>query len=138
MQNGFHQQDEETPTKQNKSCWRLNKKVNFNKDATLPINEKMTDMMYKSFLWQSAPDIGIDLFRCKPVEFSYFMSLFEEVAESKTEDRKGRLARFIKFTRRETKELVKHCIQQPKELCYENLKALMKKRYGNSHLYTRN
>ena len=66
------------------------------------------------------------------------MSLFEEVAESKTEDRKGRLARFIKFTRRETKELVKHCIQQPKELCYENLKALMKKRYGNSHLYTRN
>ena len=72
----------------------LSKKVNINKDATLPINEKMTDMMYKSLLWQSAPDIEIDLFGCNPVEFNYFMSLFEEIAESKTEDQKGRLARF--------------------------------------------
>ena len=109
------------------------KKVSINKDSTLPINEGMPDMMYKLLLQHSGPDIEVDVFDGNPSEFNYFMSLFEEVVESKVEDPIGRLTRLIKFTRGESKELVKHCIQQPREFCYENPKSLMRKRYGNPH-----
>ena len=59
------------------------------------------------------------------------MSLFEEVVESKIEDPRGELTHLIKFTRGEAKELVKHCIQQPRKFCYENAKALTRKTYGD-------
>ena len=73
-----------------------------------PINEGVTDMIYKLLLQQSAPDV----FDGSPLEFSYFMFLFEEVVESKIEDPRGKLTCLIKFTRGEAKELVKHCIQR--------------------------
>ena len=61
------------------------------------------------------------------------MSLFEEVVESQIEDSRGKLTRLIKFTGGGAKELVKQCIQQPREFCYVNAKALMGKRYGDPH-----
>ena len=82
----------------------------------------MTDMMYKLLIQKSAPDIDGN-----PLEFNYFMSMFKEVVESKIEDQSGRLTRLIKFTRGEAKELVKHCIYQPKQFCCKNVKALKKK-----------
>ena len=78
----------------------------------LPINKGVTDMMYKLFLQQISPDIEIDVPIGNPLEFNYFISLFEQVVESKIEDPRGRLTCLIKFTRGEDKELVKHCTQQ--------------------------
>ena len=64
---------------------------------------------------QSAPNVDIDMFDGNPLVFNYFMSLFEEMVESKVVDPRGRLTRLISYTKGEAKELVKYCIQQPTE-----------------------
>ena len=45
-----------------------------------------------------------------PLNFKYFKTIFKEAGDSKTEDPRGRLTRLIKYTTREAKELIKHCI----------------------------
>ena len=92
-----------------------------------------TGMMCKLLSQQSAPNVDIDIFDGNPLEFNYFMSIFEEMAESKVIDLRGRLTRLINYTKREAKELVKHCIQQPTEVCYDHAKNLLIKRYGDPH-----
>ena len=72
------------------------KKASFSKDATMPSNEGMKDRIYKPPQQQSVPDIETDLFDGKPLEFNYFMSLFEELVERKIEDQRGRVTRLIK------------------------------------------
>lgn len=82
------------------------KKASFSKDATLPSNEGMKDMIYKPPQQQSVPDIETDLFDDKPLEFNYFMSSFEELVERKIEDQRGRVTRLINFKTGEAKEAV--------------------------------
>ena len=82
---------------------------------------------------QSAPNVDIDMFGGNPMEFNYFMSMFEEMVESKVIEPRGRLTRLINYTKGETTELVKRCIQQPNEVCYDNAKNLLIKRYGDPH-----
>ena len=43
------------------------------------------------------------------------------------------MTRLIDYTKGEAKELVKHCIQQPTEVCYDNAKNLLMRRYGDPH-----
>ena len=61
------------------------------------------------------------------------MSIFEEMVESKVIDPRDRLTRLINYTKAEARELVKHCIQQPTEVCYDSAKNLLIKRYGDPH-----
>ena len=93
----------------------------------------LTGMMCKLLSQQSAPNVDIDVFGDNPLEFNNFMSIFEEMVESKVVDPRGRLTRLINYTKGEAKELVKHCIQQPIEVCYDNAKNLLMKRYGDPH-----
>ena len=92
-----------------------------------------TGMMCRLLSQQSTPNVDIDVFDGSPLEFNYFMSIFEEMVESKVVDPKGRLTRLINYTKGEAKELVKHCIQQPTEVCYDNTKNMLMKRYGDPH-----
>ena len=71
--------------------------------------------MCKLLSQQSAPNVDIDMFDGNPLVFNYFMSLFEEMVESKVVDPRGRLTRLISYTKGEAEELVKHCIQLPTE-----------------------
>ena len=89
--------------------------------------------MRKLLSQQSTPNVGIDVFDDNPLEFNYFMLIFEEMVESKVVDPRGRLTRLINYTKGEAKELVKHSIQQPTEVCYDNAKNLLMKRYGDPH-----
>ena len=73
------------------------------------------------------------MFGGNPMEFNYFMSMFEEMVESKVIEPRGRLTRLINYTKGETTELVKRCIQQPTEVCYDNAKNLLIKPYGDPH-----
>ena len=59
--------------------------------------------------------------------------MVEEMVESKVVDPRGRLTRLINYTKGEAKELVKHCIQQPTDVCYDNAKNLLMGRYGDPH-----
>ena len=68
-------------------------------------------MLCKLLKFQSAPDVDIDCFDGNVLEYHYFMALFKEFIESKIEDPKGRLTRLIKYTARDARDLIKHCIQ---------------------------
>ena len=90
-------------------------------------NEKdngLTGMMCKLLSQKSAPNADFDLFDGNLLEFNYFMSIFEDMVGSKVNDPRSRLTRLINYTKGEAKELMKHCIQQPTEVCYDNAKNL--------------
>ena len=69
----------------------------------------MVAMMSKLLRQQAAPDIGTG----DPVDYHYFIAVFDEVFEKKIDDTRGRLTRLIKHTDGQPKEMIKHCIQQP-------------------------
>ena len=46
---------------------------------------------------QSGPDIELDTFDGNPLDFHYFLTLFHEVMEKRTDDPRGRLERLFKY-----------------------------------------
>ena len=95
--------------------------------------EDMVGMMSKLIRQQAAPDVDIDIFSGDPVDYHYFISVFEEVVEKKIDDLRGRLARLTRNTDGEPKEMIKHCIQQPVLVGYKNARSLLEEKYGNPH-----
>ena len=73
-------------------------------------NEVNVAKMCKLVNQQSAPEIDIDVFGGKPLEFHYFVAVFDEPVEKKIEDPRGKLIRLIKYATGEVKERVKNCI----------------------------
>ena len=95
--------------------------------------EDMVGMMSKLIRQQAAPDVDIDIFSGDPVDYHYFIAVFEEVVEKKIDDLRCRLARLIRYTDGEPKEMIKHCIQQPVSVGYKNARSLLEEKYGNPH-----
>ena len=85
---------------------------------------------------QSAPNVDMDYFSGNPLDYQYFMSLFEELVEKKIKDPFGKLARLIKYTRGEAKDLIQHCSQMPQPDGYLLAKDLLEKEYGDPHKVT--
>ena len=81
---------------------------------------------------QAALDVDIDKFDGNPINYHYFTAIFKEIVESKIDDRRECLARLVKYTKGEAKQLIKHCIQHPTELGYQNALTLLEKQYGDS------
>ena len=100
--------------------------------AMLPFAEP-TDMLCKLLKVQSAPDVDMECFDGNVLEYHYFMGLFREIVESKVEDPRGRLTRLIKYTIRDSRDLIKHCIQLPSNEGFTQAKYLLEKMYGNPH-----
>ena len=84
----------------------------------------------------SAPDVDMDYFSGDPLDYHYFMSLFEELVEKKIDDPFGKLARLIKYTRGEAKELIQHCSQMAQPDGFLLAKKLLEKEYGDPHRIT--
>ena len=93
----------------------------------------VAEMLCKLVNEQSAPEINIDVFGGNPLEFHYFMAVFDEAVEKKIEDPRGKLTRLIKYTTGEVKEMVKNYIQLPPKEGYETAKQMMHKLYGDPH-----
>ena len=63
---------------------------------------------------QSAPNIELDVFDGNPLDFHYFIILFKEIVKKRIYDPQGeRLARLLKYTIGNVKEMIKHCVQEP-------------------------
>ena len=75
--------------------------------------EDMVGMMIKLLRQQAAPDVDIDFFSSEDVDYYCFITVFEEVVEQKIYDSQGRLARLIRYTEGEPKEMIQRCTQQP-------------------------
>ena len=56
-------------------------------------------MMCKLFSQQSATNVDIDVLDGNSLEFSYVMSMFEEIVERKVVNPRGRLTRLINYTK---------------------------------------
>ena len=95
--------------------------------------EDMVGMMSKLLRQQAALDVDIDIFSGEPVDYHYFIAVFEEVVEKKIDDPRGRLARLISYTEGEPKEMIKYCIQQPVSVGYKTARSLLKEKFGNLH-----
>ena len=67
------------------------------------------------------------------LNYQYFMELFAEVVQTKIEEPRGRLTRLIKFTTGEARELIKYCIQLPRNRGYQHARPLLERTYGNPH-----
>ena len=96
-------------------------------------DSELTQMMSKLLRQQAAPEVDIDVFTGDLTEYHYFLAVFEEVVEKKIDDARGRLSRLIKYTDREPKEMIKHCIQHPTNIGYKNARSLLEQKYGNPH-----
>ena len=70
----------------------------------------MVAMMSKLLRQQAAPDVKI--FNGDPVDYHYFIAVFDELIEKKIDDPRGRLTRLIKYTDSQPNEMIKR-IQQP-------------------------
>ena len=81
--------------------------------------------MCNLLLRQSAPDVEIDTFKGDPLKYHYFMSVFTKAVEKKVSYTHGRLMLLLKFTEREPKETIKHCIQQPPKRIHARAKILL-------------
>ena len=95
--------------------------------------EDMVGMMSKLIRQQAVPDVDIDICSSDPVDYHYFIAVFEEVDEKKIDDPRGRLARLIRDTDGKPKKMIKHCIQQPVSVDYKNARSLLEEKYGNPH-----
>ena len=93
-------------------------------------NDNAAEMLSKLIREQSTPQVDMEPFEGNPLDFKNFMSMFQESVEEKIDDPTGRLTRLIKYTRTESRELVKHFIN---DCCYKNAVAFLQKKYGNPH-----
>ena len=105
-------------------------------DAVERINheDQVIDVMKRLIDLHAAPDIEIDIFSGDPLEYRYFRTTFREVVETKVHDARGRLTRLLKFTSGDAKELIKNCIYEDKNTCFDAAIALLDKEYGNQHI----
>ena len=65
---------------------------------TVPADEGVSTMMCQLLKQQSAPDIDIDIFRGNSIDFHYFMTVFNEIAEMKVDDPRRKLTQLINYT----------------------------------------
>ena len=81
-------------------------------DVSSNLSRMMCDLLHH----QSAPEVEIKTFRGDPLEYHYFISVFGKVVELKIDDSHGRLVWLLKYTEGESRDTIKHCIQQTQKV----------------------
>ena len=95
----------------------LRQKPNIKKNIpAVAVDEGVSKMMCQLLKQQSAPDIDIDVFSGNPMDFHYFIAVFNEIIENKVDDHRGKLTQLINYTTGDAKEMAKKCIQLPAEI----------------------
>ena len=92
---------------------------------------RLTELMMQTMKLQAAPKVEIDVFYGDPLEYSYFLENFKDVVENLIDDPKQRLLRLLKFTDGEAKQLIKHCVHEQRETCYDTALSLLEQEYGS-------
>ena len=70
-------------------------KRNRNLRNTASSTREPSDILYKLFKQQAAPEVDIEYFDGNPLNYHYFMAQFSEVVDTKIDYPRGRLARLI-------------------------------------------
>ena len=84
--------------------------------------------MLSKLLWQqSAPQVDMEPFEGNSLEFTNFMSIYQESVKNKIDDPRGRLTWLIKYIRGDPRELVKNFINDRADCGHKNAIALFQK-----------
>ena len=116
---------------------RCKKKLNPNAEAFKskePHSGEIYSLLKGMIEQQAAPDVEMETFDDNPLEYHHFIELFIEVVEKWIQDPKGRLLKLLKYTRRETRHMIKHCLQEPSYIGYTHAQGLLRQRYGDPHI----
>ena len=92
---------------------------------------ELNKLMVQTMKLYAAPKVEIDIFRGDPIEYSYFIESFRDVVEALVDNPKQRLIRLLKYTEGDAKDLIKHCVHEDAETCYDTAVSLLEKEYGN-------
>ena len=76
-------------------------------------------------------DIEFDVCDGNPLGFYYFMTFLDEVVENRIGEQRGRLARLLKYTSGNAKEMIKSCVWEPPT--YQHAKKILLEKYGNPY-----
>ncbi len=101
-------------------------------DNVVKINELIIDMMKLS----SAPVVKLDEFSGNVLEFEYFKANLKEMVQDKVKDQRGRLMRLLQCTSGEAKDLIKGCVHENSNTCFDKAMDLLNKEYGDVHAIT--
>ena len=93
---------------------------------------KLNELMIQTLRMQSAPKVEIDIFSGDPLEYDYFMESFKDTVENLVDDSRQRFMRLLNYTDGEAKDLIKHCIHEDNDICYDQALKLLEKEYGSS------
>ena len=88
-------------------------------------------MMRKLLRQHATPNGDIDIFTVDPVDYHYFIAVFDEVVEKKIDDPWDRLAILIKYTDGQPEEMIKLYIQQAAAVGHKNARSILEEKYGN-------
>ena len=69
--------------------------------------------------------MNLIFFDGNPLDFRYFMTLFHEVVKREIDDPRGKLARLLKYTSGNAKEMIRHCVQEPPTMGYQHAKKIL-------------
>ena len=119
-----------------KSSDRKPKSENVNKVSSDLENNGLSQAVIDMLALSSAPSIELDKFSGNILEFEYFKANFKELVESKVKDQRGRLARLLQYTSGDAKELIKGCVHESMDTCYDYAMSLLHKEYGDAHATT--
>ena len=83
-----------------------------------PSEENIAHALCHLVKQQSAPDIELNVFDGNTLDFYYFMALFHEEMEKRIDNPRERLARLLKYTGGNAKEMIKDSVQEPPAMGY--------------------
>ena len=73
-------------------------------------SEKRQSNMVAMMKKKTAPDVDIDLLTSVPVNYHYFIDMFDDAVHRKTDNPDGRLIRLITCTHDKPKKRIKKCL----------------------------
>ena len=85
----------------------------------------------------SIPKVEIDKFEGDPLEYGSFMSVFDELVDRRVNDSQVKLTRLLQYTSGPAKGAIKNCALIGGEDGYVQARNILKNRYGNNHLVSK-
>ena len=136
-----HAVHKEEPSKENRKSRRARSSDRYVKTKRSDVKfgtqsspmAELSQAVIEMMMLNSAPNVELDIFSGKILEFEYFKANFKELVEAKVKDQRGRLARLLKYTSGDAKELIKGCVHEDSDTCYDRAMFLLNKEYGDLH-----
>lgn len=85
----------------------------------------------------SLPKAEIDVFTGNPLDYQSFMAIFDETIHNRCDDGQVRLTRLLQYTSGAAKLAIKNCTLIGGKAGYEQAREILKNRFGNDHLVSR-